>query len=183
MTYKQDKKTTVLVKSALMAALVTVSTMVVQIPSPTQGYINLGDCFVLLSGWMLGPVYGALAGGLGSALTDLLLGYSYYAPGTFIIKGLAALTASLVFKALSQSRDKSALSDNSEKSGHSTVFLVISGILGEIFVVAGYFGYSALILGKGAAAALSIPGNLLQAAVGIIVGTVLYKIFKKARLI
>ena len=45
-----DKKIRKLVLAALLAALVCVATMVVQIPSPMQGYVNLGDCFVLLSG-------------------------------------------------------------------------------------------------------------------------------------
>ena len=44
-----------LVFSALMAALVYAATMMIQIPSPMNGYVNLGDCFVLLSGWLLGP--------------------------------------------------------------------------------------------------------------------------------
>lgn len=63
-----DKKIRKLVLAALLAALVCVATMVVQIPSPMQGYVNLGDCFVLLSGWLLGPWYGFAAGGIGSML-------------------------------------------------------------------------------------------------------------------
>ena len=64
-----DKKIRKLVLAALLAALVCVATMVVQIPSPMQGYVNLGDCFVLLSGWLLGPWYGFAAGGIGSMAT------------------------------------------------------------------------------------------------------------------
>ena len=45
-----------LVLAALFAALCTVMTLVIQIPSPMQGYVNLGDCAVLLSAWVLGPV-------------------------------------------------------------------------------------------------------------------------------
>ena len=37
-----------------------VATMVVQIPLPT-GYVNIGDCFVIISGFLLGPVYGGFA--------------------------------------------------------------------------------------------------------------------------
>ena len=44
------------------------STFAVRIPSPLKGYLNLGDCAVLLAGWLLSPVYGFLAAGLGSAL-------------------------------------------------------------------------------------------------------------------
>ena len=93
-----DKKLRKLVLSALLAALCCVATMVVQIPSPMQGYVNLGDCFVLLSGWMLGPWYGFAAGGIGSMLADVLLGYAHYAPGTLVIKGLMAMTAALILR-------------------------------------------------------------------------------------
>lgn len=90
-----------LVTAAVLAALACVATMVVSVPIPaTKGYFNLGDCIVLLCGLFLGPVYGALAGGLGSALADLFLGYAVYAPGTFIIKGCMALFAALIFRAL-----------------------------------------------------------------------------------
>ena len=66
-----NKTTRKLVFSGLFAALCCVMTMVIQIPSPT-GYVNLGDCMILLGALALGPVYGALAGGIGSALADIL---------------------------------------------------------------------------------------------------------------
>lgn len=52
-----------MVRGALLAALCFVLTKVVTIPAPT-GYVNLEDCAVLLSAWMLGPVYGGLAAAL-----------------------------------------------------------------------------------------------------------------------
>ena len=67
----ENQKVRKLVLSALMAALVYVATSIIQIPSPVNGYVNLGDCFVLLSGWLLGPWYGAAAAGIGSMLVDL----------------------------------------------------------------------------------------------------------------
>ena len=51
---------------------------------------------------------------------------------------------------------------------------VVSGLLAEIIMVVGYFGYAGLILGNGLSAALSIPGNLVQGGFGIIVSTVVY---------
>ena len=61
-----DTKIRKLVMAALFAALCTVMTMVIQVPSPMQGYVNLGDCAVLLSAWVLGPLYGGAAAGTGS---------------------------------------------------------------------------------------------------------------------
>lgn len=161
----KNNKTQKLVLAAMFAALSTVSTMVIHIPSPANGFVNLGDCFVLLGGWILGPYYGFLAGGIGSALADMLLGYTHYMPGTFVIKGTMALAASLIL---------------SKKK--STSSLILSGVVAEIIMVLGYFGFASLILGKGMAAARSIPGNIFQGVVGIVVGVALYFFAKRANL-
>ena len=84
----ENNKTKKIVMAAMFAALCCVATMIIKIPSPLKGYLNLGDCIVLLSGFMLSPVYAFLAAGLGSALADLLGGYVAFAPATFIIKAL-----------------------------------------------------------------------------------------------
>ena len=161
-----DKKIKKMVLSAMLAALVTAATMVVRIPSPTNGYVNLGDCFVLLAGWLLGPWYGAAAAGIGSMLTDLLSGYVYYAPVSLLVKGLDAFVAAKIYAAMSKRRGA----------------LVVSGIVGELIMAAGYFSYTALLLGKGLTAALSIPGNLVQGALGIVAGSLLMTLAKRTHL-
>ena len=50
-------KTKKLVMAALLAALTCVTTMIITVPSPLKGYLNLGDSIVLLSGWLLSPAY------------------------------------------------------------------------------------------------------------------------------
>ena len=155
-----DKKIRKLVLAALLAALVCVATMVVQIPSPMQGYVNLGDCFVLLSGWLLGPWYGFAA-----MLADIFLGYAHYAPGTLVIKGVMALVAALMY----------------EKMGRTATSRIAGGVVSEIIMVLGYFGYASLLLGKGLAAAASIPGNIFQGAVGLVVGVLLVTVLERAK--
>lgn len=84
-------KTRTLVKVGLMTALVLVFTASISIPTPTtQGYIHLGDSMVFLSAILLGPVYGAIAAAVGSALADAYLGYPIWIIPTFIIKGVMA---------------------------------------------------------------------------------------------
>lgn len=156
------KKTSIrkMVFAALMAALVCVATMIVEIPSPTNGYVNLGDCFVLLAGWLLGPWYGAAAAGIGSMLTDLFMGYAYYAPGTLIIKGLMGFLAGTIYRALRKVAPKAAMP--------------VSGIAAEAVMVLGYFLYAAAILGYGVAGGVAgVPGNLVQGAVGLVAAMVL----------
>lgn len=150
-----DRKIKRLVLSALMAALVYVSTSIIQIPSPaTNGYVNLGDCTVLLCGWLLGPWYGGAAAGIGSMLVDILGGYAHYAPGTLIIKAADAMAAALLYAALGRGRGA----------------MLAGAVVGEAIMVAGYFAYAAMLLGKGLAAAASIPGNVAQGAAGIVLG-------------
>ena len=148
------------VMAALFAALTCVSTIVIQVPSPMSGYVNLGDGFVILSGFFLGPAYGGCAAGLGSALADLFSGYAYYAPGTFVIKLAMAVVAALLLRRVQK----------------ANLFLgMFSGaVAAEIIMVLGYFAFAALLLGKGIAAAASIPGNMVQGIFGIIVAVFLY---------
>ncbi len=151
-----------LVFTALCAALCYVATVAFRIPTVTGGYVNLGDGFVLLSGFLLGPWLGALAGGIGSALSDLLAGYGSYVPGTFVIKALVALVGGLLFRVLT-SRAKLP----------QAVAAVIAGVVGECCMVLGYFAYEAVCLGYGIGAAVEIPGNCMQGGAGVIVGAVL----------
>lgn len=163
-----DSKVYQLSVTALLTALACVATMVIKIPTPTQGYVNLGDVIVLLCGWLLGPGYGFFAAGVGSALTDLLGGYMAYAPGTLVIKGLMAVTAYFL-----------AVGGKSGKEGH-TVARVVSALAGEAVMVLGYFVYEATFLGYGMAAAAGIPGNLVQGGFGIVGSLALYALLRKS---
>ena len=143
------EKTRKLVYAALFAALTCVMTMIVKIPVPaTGGYVNLGDCVVLLAGWVLGPMYGGAAAGLGSMLADLVSGYPLYAPGTFVIKACMAVCAWAVFRAAA-----------GEKRGLAA--RIGGALAGEAVMVAGYFAYEGVVLGFGLGAAAAIPGNLI----------------------
>lgn len=167
-----DAKIKKMVLAALFAALCTVMTMVIQVPSPMQGYVNLGDCAVLLAAWVLGPVYGGAAAGIGSMLADLLSGYAHYAPGTFAIKLVMAVAAALIFRALRERR-----------SAPLVLAQAVSGVAAEIIMVAGYFGYASLWLGKGLAAAASIPGNVVQGVFGLVAAAVVYAILDRSHVL
>lgn len=150
------------VTAAMFAAFICVATMLIQIPSPMNGYVNLGDCFVLAAAWVLGPVYGFAAGGVGSAMADLLSGYPHYIPATFIIKGLMAVAASLIARAIITRKPKAKL------LGYLT-----SSVVAELIMASGYCLYAAFIFGEGTAAFLSVPGNLVQGICGVAAGTAL----------
>ncbi len=152
-----------IVMAALFAALACAATMSIRIPTPgTGGYIHPGDAIVILSGVVLGPVWGLLAGGIGSALADLLGGYLTYVPITFVIKGLVALTAGLIYQKIGKTK----------KSRYTAV--VLGGIVDIVFVAGGYFLSEAMMYGMAAAA--SIPANIIQGISGLIISIVLYPV-------
>ena len=165
----RDNKVKKLVMTALFAALTTVMTMVIRVPSPTQGFVNLGDCAVLMSAWVLGPVYGGAAAGIGSMLADVLASYINYAPGTLIIKFFMALVAGLVFKAV-----------NTDSKAKRLGAQVVGGVLAEAIMVLGYFSYCAVFLSYGLAAAADIPGNLVQGVMGLVIATLVYALLDAA---
>ena len=146
--------------SAVFAALICASTFVIKIPSPLQGYINLGDCFVLLASWMLIRRLGVLSSAVGSALADLIAGYAIFAPATFIIKGLMALVCYHCFKAV-------------KKNAQTGVAAIVSGIAAECVMMLGYFIYESFLYGIKAASA-GIPFNAIQGAVCIVPACLLY---------
>ena len=156
-----------LVLAALMAALTYVATSIVQIPSPMQGYVNLGDCIVLLSGWILGPWWGAAAGGIGSMLADILSGYAFYAPATLVIKGLIAVIAALLWKAMRK------------RGGDKVWKKILASLVAEIWMAAGYWTFETLFLGEAKAALASVPNNIAQGLVGVVLGMVLYYALSK----
>jgi uncharacterized membrane protein len=73
--------------TAVSTSLVCVATIVFSFYVPqTRGFFNIGETMVFTTAILFGPVIGAFAGGVGSMLADILLGYPYYAPATLIIK-------------------------------------------------------------------------------------------------
>lgn len=163
-----------LVQAALFAALTFTATLIhIHIPGMATGYVNLGDCMVLVSGVLLGPLYGGLAAGLGSAMADFLHGYMIYVPGTFCIKLLVAVAAALLYRALA----------GKHREG-KTLPLVIAGALSEIIMVAGYFLYEgAFIPGINyAAALLGVPGNCMQAVLGVTVSVLVLRVMKRSNI-
>lgn len=156
----KDNTTKKIVFAALLAALACVATMIIKIPTPLGGYIHAGDAVVVLAGFLLGPVWGALAAGLGSALADVISGYVLYAPGTFVIKAVVALLAGWII--------------GTKLIKNEFAKALVAGIIGGIVMVGGYMLYEAVFMGFGVGAAANIPMNCIQGAFGAVAGAALY---------
>ena len=155
-----------LVLTALFAALTCAATALLHIPSPIGGYFNLGDTVILLGAFLLGPIYGAIAGGIGAALADILLSFVIYAPATFVVKFLTALTAALLLRSLKNHRLGGA---------------ALGAVCGELVMAAGYFFYEWWLYGLAGSAESLLTTNLPQAAVSAAAAILLFFVLDRAK--
>ena len=153
--------------TALFASLTMVATMFIRIPL-ALGYVNLGDVFVLLSVFVLGPIYGVISAGIGSGIADLI-GYIPYAPGTLIIKSAMAIIAWLVYILIFKATKKQMLGE------------IIGGIAGASLMAVGYFIYEILFFTTSAVAIVNMPWNLLQGGIGVVLSTLIMKVLTSTK--
>ncbi len=139
---------------AIMTALATIMTLIIQIPYPgTSGYFNFGDTMVMLGGLLLGPVGGFFAGGVGSALADLISGYTFYVPITLVAKGLEGMAVGFFsFKVKGYVR--------------WSKWDVIGVLVGALFMLTGYFVAQVIFFGMPYAIGELVAVNLPQVAIG-----------------
>lgn len=148
--------------SGVMAALVAIATFIVQIPNPaTRGYINFGDIMIFISALSFGPIVGGFAGSVGSSIADIASGYGYFAPFTFVIKGIEGALAGFISNRTSVPRD------------------VLAVVVAGAEMITGYFLVEFLPLQLGWAALTEVPGNISQILVGGFIGVPLAVIIRK----
>jgi uncharacterized membrane protein len=138
----------------VFSALICVLTMVISIHIPaTHGFINIGDAGVMFCGLLFGPIIGGFSGGIGSALADLFLGYTIYAPGTLIIKGLEGFLVGFIANPKKYYK----------KINYRDILAVLAG--GSIMVY-GYFLYEVFVYGFQAALFELLLNGLIQFGLG-----------------
>jgi uncharacterized membrane protein len=138
---------------AILTAVTTVFTLFVRVPSPARGYFNLSDVAIAFASYTFGPISALIAGGLGTALADLIGAYAQWAPISLIVHGLQGLLMGVIARV---------------KPGNFPV-AVAAGVAGIAVMVIGYGAGGALLTGIGPALA-EAPGNVVQSAVGVVLG-------------
>ncbi len=162
---------------ALFSALIAIATLIVRIPIPaTKGYFNLGDTLIFISAALLGPIFGAVCGGFGSALADVIGGYIQYSPWTLVIKGIEGLIAGLLISWLRPDFLKGNM-------GRDIFLLVTSFAVAALWMVTGYFFAEYVIYALSFAPPLAeLPFNLAQggisAAFAALITPALHRVLK-----
>ncbi len=141
----------------ILTALTTAVTMALVVPfPPTKGFFNLGDAMVFFSALTFGMRAGAICGGVGSAIADILLGFGYFAPITFVAKGSEGLVAGAIGR--------------TNRGAPAAKFLGVT--VGGLCMVSTYFVAEWVLYGIGPAIA-EIPVNVAQVLIGGSIGIVL----------
>lgn len=166
-----NNKTTLLVTTALLTALVFICTVLLKIPVGPDCYVHLGDAVIILAVLKLPRPYACFAGAVGATLADLIGGFAFWAPWTFVVKLVMILILG-IFVDLSKKKvtDKTILGVN------PTEFV---GLIASLIVaVVGYFCCEYMLFGSWAPAATCIPFNIIQVTVGAVVAEIISKRIK-----
>ena len=165
-------KTKDLVTSSILIAVVFVTTWFIHVPSPfsinSGGLIHFGNVPFFMIAIVLGGKQGAIAGAFGMGLFDVLSGFLPWAPFTFIIRGLMGFTIGYFANAHG-------------RKGNNLKWNIIGLSLASIILVPGYFVANLILYHNLAGAILGIPGDLMQIALGFILGIPLTLAVKKTK--
>ncbi|MEG2984080.1 MAG: ECF transporter S component [Peptostreptococcaceae bacterium] len=165
----QKFKTRDLVETALLISLVFVATRFINIRLPIAsngGLVHLGNTMLFISSIVFGKKKGACAGAFGMGLFDLLSEWAIWAPFTFIIRGVMGYIIGKI-------------SWSNNKRGNDITTNIFAIILSGAWMIFGYFVTEMILYGNYIQAMSSIPGNITQIVIGIIIGLPISKILKK----
>ena len=147
--------------AGVFCAIVFVTTAYLHIPSHT-GYTHIGDAFIYLAACLLPTPYAVFVGAAGAVLADCLTGFAIWAPGSVIIKAVAALLFT------------------SKKAKIIILKNMLALIPASALCIGGYYLYEAAIVGNFISPLAGIPGyitqSVLSSGVFIILGVALDKL-------
>lgn len=156
--------------NALSIALVCIATMAIQIPIPL-GYMHLGNTCILLVAALFGPVTGLLAGGIGSALADMLTGYAQWIIPTLIIKSIMGFAIGAI----------------AYKKGNNlhmvSVRTFLGSVAGIVIMIFGYFAAGAIMNGSIYTGWTQVPGLTLEGVIGMVIFYAIGLVLEKANVV
>ena len=175
---RSENKTVRLALAGLMAALVFVATQFFKVEIPVAGdrtMIGFANVFCILSGLLLGPVYGGLAAGIGSGLFDLVGGWASSAPVTLVTKFAMAWICGLI-------------AWGGDGSGKKLSRVITGAVAGSLSYCVLYLSYSAIreiMLGSAAQSVqvimlTKLGATLINAVAADVIAVPLYFAVKKA---
>ena len=152
--------------TAAFVALTYIFTAFINVKLPIAangGLIHLGNVPLFICAILFGKKSGALAGGIGMGLFDLLSGWTAWAPFTFVIVAIMGYVVGAI----------------TEKH-HGLGFDALAIVAACVIKVVGYYIAEGIIYGNWIAPFTSIPGNLVQIGVAAVVVLIVIEPLRKA---
>ncbi len=153
-------------KYGIFISIVLVTTYSTQIPIGFA-VVHAGDAVLFTIAVVFGKKAGAISGGIGMALFDVLSSFASYAPGTLVIRLLCGFVIGLI-----------AHSNN--KQGYSLIRNIIAMAVGSMIIVSGYFFYELLLYKNIGSASAGLVGNLAQVTFGLLVAIPIIKLVQRS---
>lgn len=151
-----------MVFAGVLASICTVATTI-KIPLGVGAMVHLGTAAIFTTAIVFGGVYAGLAGAIGSALFDLIMGFSPYTLWSFFIKGGAGLIAGTVAKGLWPVPPQSGW----------LLRALFGCVLAAAWTLGGYILAWWQVTGSLAVAMGNIPASLLTSVAGLVVALIL----------
>ncbi|MGI6205830.1 MAG: ECF transporter S component [Anaerovoracaceae bacterium] len=148
----RSDKTVNIVLGGVMAAVIFAVTCI-SIPNGVGGYTHLGDAMVVLALMMLGKKIGAAAAGIGAMLSDIILGYTMWAPFSLIAKVVMVLVICVLLD-----------------RGRGRIWWLFSMIVGFLVETVIYSGAAYFLEGGIGGSIAEASGMIVQGILGIVVG-------------
>jgi len=166
---KSRIKTKDMVETALLTALVFVATYFINIKLPIAangGLVHLGTAMLVIASVVFGKEKGAIAGAVGMAIFDLSSGWALWAPFTFLIRGAMGYVLG-------------AISYSNNKNGENVIINILAVIVSGILMIGGYYISEVILYGNWLSPIGSIPGDITQIVMALIIGIPMAKILKR----
>jgi len=166
---KSKFKTKDMVETALLTALVFVATSFINIRLPiaaSGGLVHLGTAMLVIASVVFGKEKGAIAGAVGMAIFDLSSGWALWAPFTFIIRGVMGYILGYI-------------SYSNNKKGENIIINIVALIISGVWMIGGYYLTEVILYGNWFSPIASVPGDITQIIMALIIGIPMAKILKK----
>lgn len=140
---------------AMCIALTYVATAFINVRLPIAangGLIHLGNAALFICAILFGKKIGAIAGGLGMAIFDLMGGWVSWAPFTLVIVGLMGFIVGFI-------------GERKSKFG----WYIVSILFALLIKIGGYYIAEGILYGNWVAPLTSIPGNIVQVILGAVI--------------
>lgn len=153
----------------LLSCLVIVATFinfVIPIGGGQGALVHLGTTVSVIAVLVFKTRIGTLSGAIGMTLFDILGGWAIWAPATLIARlGLGYILGKCAF--------------SNHRDANNWWFNFLGLVLGGLFMIAIYYVYEAILYSNWIIALGSIPANVLQLVLALVIGFPLSFVLKK----